>query len=674
MSLTVPSPNLIGGGARRRARLLSVLLLFQIGVGVLLLLVQPVVKTTSLPTLNYIIMLAVLFVSYILSRSKHYIWSVVLYIGLVFAIVFVAFFSYPTATPEQWLSYLVVAVLFSSMLLSLRATAIITVIVIASVSILLFLPLERAYTFYNPLTQILIMSALILTTAFIRNRDLFHIKRQKQQLTESENRYCSLMEATLEAIMVHKEGKVKEGIVIDVNHAFERTFGHTLDEVVGRKTFDFFAAESQDTIQENYEQNLEIPYEVIALRKDGTRFDAELHTREHIYGGRPVRVTAIRDITERRQAERIRREEELRYRALFEQTNDAIFIFVMDGHLLTMNKQATNMIGYEIDEVVGKTLGGIVPEREQHKSFDVIDRLLAGEKLPVYERIFRKKDGTEFPVEINVALVRDADGNPLHVQSIARDISGRKRAQQHELDLAIERERVQILRKFVSDASHDFGTPITNLKTSLFLLKQWAGEPDKQQKHLDNFELQITRLERLLADLLTMVRLEIDSVKSMREIDVNLLLREVVDGKKIQTESQGQSIELHLSDQLPAIMADKVLFEQAVGNLVENAVNYNSEGGAVTVRSYQRGELIAIEVEDTGVGISDEDLPHIFDSFYRGDAARGASTGGTGVGLSIVCRIVQSHSGTIEVQSTPGEGSIFTVLIPPAGEDNSQGE
>jgi two-component system phosphate regulon sensor histidine kinase PhoR len=112
------------------------------------------------------------------------------------------------------------------------------------------------------------------------------------------------------------------------------------------------------------------------------------------------------------------------------------------------------------------------------------------------------------------------------------------------------------------------------------------------------------------------------------------------------------------------VAADAEEFRRALVNLVENAVHYTLEGGAITVRTWANGSRIHIDIQDTGIGIGEADLPHIFESFYRADKARAMDTGGTGLGLAIVKRIIEMHNGTITVESAPGAGSTFHIELP----------
>ncbi|MBI5943907.1 MAG: PAS domain S-box protein [Chloroflexi bacterium] len=169
-------------------------------------------------------------------------------------------------------------------------------------------------------------------------------------------------------------------------------------------------------------------FEVRFRRKDGSPYHAVLSLTRTIFNGGAAVQAMVEDVTERRQAQDAVREAELRYRSLFEQTHDAIFILDLEGRHLAVNQRAADMLEYSLDEIRGLSVRELSAEPE--KSSDVLQRLIAGEQFPVYERLFRKKSGGVVSVEINAELVRDARGNPLHIQSAVRDITERKQAEQ----------------------------------------------------------------------------------------------------------------------------------------------------------------------------------------------------------------------------------------------------
>ena len=359
-------------------------------------------------------------------------------------------------------------------------------------------------------------------------------------------------------------------------------------------------------------------------------------------------------------------QDQRRYQALFERTNDAVFISDLQGNLLTANQQAADLLGVDLEALTGVPFRHyVVPEEHPHAQA-VTKTLLNRQTIPLYERTLLRQDGTTCPTEVNIALVYDASGKPAQIMNVVRDITQRKRIEGHLLQLRVERERVKVLHRFISDASHDFRTPITNMKTSLYLLQKLGAPADEKAQHqMAVLEDETMRLEHLLADMLTLSRLnELETAEfNFKPVEVNSLLNELIEQAQAQITGKGQQFSFEPDDTLTAIRADRSALGDALLHIIRNAVSYTPSGGSITVRTRREDSAVVVEIADTGIGISEMDLPHIFESFYRADSARSSETGGTGLGLTIARQIVELHDGRIEVDSVPDKGSTFRVFL-----------
>lgn len=240
--------------------------------------------------------------------------------------------------------------------------------------------------------------------------------------------------------------------------------------------------------------------------------------------------------------------------------------------------------------------------------------------------------------------------------------------------LAVEKERVAVLRRFISEASHDLRTPLTNLKASTYLLKRLTDNPQKQQEHLNVLEHQTARLERLLTDFLMMSRLDVAATGEF--VFGAVAVRDVVDEVLAQQQNliarKQHNVSVELAEDLRPVLVDRDKLVMALNQLLVNACNYTPSGGQITLRASLEGDDVAIAVQDNGIGIKPHQLPRVFDSFYRADEARSADTGGTGLGLAIAKRIIEMHGGQIAAASIPEEGSTFTIYLPALSEDVAQ--
>ncbi|GAB4572779.1 MAG: hypothetical protein Kow0077_13220 [Anaerolineae bacterium] len=230
-------------------------------------------------------------------------------------------------------------------------------------------------------------------------------------------------------------------------------------------------------------------------------------------------------------------------------------------------------------------------------------------------------------------------------------------------DFGAEQERVRVLRQFISDVSHDLRTPLTIINSAAYML-QLKVEDAEQQQLVERIRAQVRRLDQIIDDMFTMTTLDLASPdETYRTVDLNEL------GQALYHEfsAVAQQKDLTLAffpGSVQLLMADGTHLWRALSNLVINAINYTPPGGRIVLSTYVNQDGVVFEVTDTGIGIPAEDLPRIFDRFYRADKARQTSTGGSGLGLSIARRIVEYHNGRIEVESTPGKGSTFRVILP----------
>jgi histidine kinase len=220
-------------------------------------------------------------------------------------------------------------------------------------------------------------------------------------------------------------------------------------------------------------------------------------------------------------------------------------------------------------------------------------------------------------------------------------------------------------RRLIGDVSHELRTPLTAIKGSMEGLMDGvlpATDETYQQIHAE-----ADRLNRLVNDLQELSRVEARAYElDLRPLDVSALLRTVTKRLMSQADSKAISLNLELSPDLPRVLADEDRAVQVLTNLVGNALQYTPEGGSVTVAAQHINQQVMFSVRDTGIGISPEHLPNVFDRFYRADKSRSRRAGGgSGIGLTIARALVEAHGGRIWAESAgEGQGSVFTFTIP----------
>ncbi|MBC7223793.1 MAG: HAMP domain-containing protein [Anaerolineae bacterium] len=217
-------------------------------------------------------------------------------------------------------------------------------------------------------------------------------------------------------------------------------------------------------------------------------------------------------------------------------------------------------------------------------------------------------------------------------------------------------------KRLVADVSHELRTPLTTIRGNIDLLRRGAAEdPEAREEALMAMEAETVRMSRMVSDLLLLARADAGLPLERKPVELDTLFLEVY--RQALLISDGVEVHIGHEDQA-VVLGDADRLRQALVNLVDNAIKYTPRGGEVWLSLYRDQEWVRLEVRDTGIGIAPEDLPHIFERFYRADRAR-SSSGGTGLGLSIADWIARAHGGQITVRSKVGEGSTFTLWLPP---------
>jgi PAS domain S-box-containing protein len=353
---------------------------------------------------------------------------------------------------------------------------------------------------------------------------------------------------------------------------------------------------------------------------------------------------------------------EERYRSLFESGFVGIVVHE-NGVILEANAGFLKSLGYRLDEVRGQPLHHFFLPVTASRSRQIMDSTR-------FEMMANRKDGTQFRIEIYRRTITYR-GRCVEVLAF-HDISEHKQAEEERVKWLAERERSYVLRQFISDASHDLRTPLATINTSLYLLRKTVPDESNVERHLDSIQAQAVHLNEVLESLLLMARLDDpETYFELTMLDLNEITRSVLQACQPAALKKGHTLDFSPEPDLPPVQGDVDEIRRAVRLLLDNALAYTSDGGNITIRTRRIHKVVVIEVEDNGPGISPEDLPHIFQRFYRGDKARGqAHNVGVGLGLPIAQKIIEAHGGTIDVETHLGMGSTFQIFLPAAAHES----
>jgi PAS domain S-box-containing protein len=507
----------------------------------------------------------------------------------------------------------------------------------------------------------------ILVTAAIR--DITVRKNAETLLAQMNDRYRGLLEAAPDAMVVVNQ----DGEIVILNLQAQKRFGYRSEELLGQKVTKIipvgFAerllADRLRSPEDALAQQIDTGIELEGRRKDGSAFPIEIMLSP-LDSAEGVLVTAaIRDISVRKTAEKLVGQMNWRYRGLLEAAPDAMVVVNQEGEIVILNLQAQKRFGFRSEELLGQKVTKIIPEgfaeRLRADGLRSPEDALAQQIGTGIELYGCRKDGSIFPIEIMLSPLESGEG--ILVTAAIRDISVRKDAEMHLLKKVDElKQSNQELDEFANLASHDLQEPLRMVTSYTQLLaRRYKGRLDSDADDFIAFAVDgATRMQRLILDLLT-----------FSQVGAKL-------GNFVETSSEGafgQALtNLHDSieesgaqvtrDELPPVMASEGQLVQLFQNLIGNAIKYQN---ATTPRVHVSATWASrtqwcFSVKDNGLGIEPQYFERIFGMFQR--LHKREEFAGTGVGLAICKKIVERHGGTITVESTPGQGSTFSFLLP----------
>jgi two-component system phosphate regulon sensor histidine kinase PhoR len=328
-------------------------------------------------------------------------------------------------------------------------------------------------------------------------------------------------------------------------------------------------------------------------------------------------------------------------------------VIVVDKHdkVLRINEQCANFFGVQSTQVKGKSVHELI----RNSALQAILADCQQQQHAIEQSISIRQEPPQF-LQANASPLIDADGESIGALAVLHDVTAL-------------RQMEEMRKEFVANVSHELRTPITSIKGFVETLLDGAlNEPATAERFLKIISKQSERLNAIIDDLLSLSRLERENNSDVGKISTDI--NEVLTSAAGLCEQQAYEKSIHISIDCPENLSAEVnphLLEQAITNLVENAIKYSEENTKVEVRAAIDSNRLYLEVHDNGPGIDQQYLPRLFERFYRVDEGRTRDQGGTGLGLAIVKHIAQAHGGRATVESTVGEGSKFSLILPASG-------
>ncbi len=343
--------------------------------------------------------------------------------------------------------------------------------------------------------------------------------------------------------------------------------------------------------------------------------------------------------------------------SIFENAGDSIFIIdFADYTIVDANSHASRRLGYKDDELIGMSLYDIEVDIESDSDIDSSwESEFSGTQ--VYECYHRRKDGQLIPIEVSSRIVKLNNREVILI--FARNIELRKLVRQRELEITLEHERLKLLTTFIQNASHEFRTPLTTIMMNNYLMPK-INDIQKRQERSEVIQSQAQRITNLVDMLLLMAKIENDSTHQPKSLQLLPLIKRITEDYQLKFGNK-PTLSLNLSANLPTIFGDSEHLDITIRQLLDNAYRFTSVDGSITV-SAGVTDTVWIRIQDTGYGIANEDLPHVFETFWRKDEAH--TIYGFGLGLPIAQKIVQQHNGTIGIESVLDEGTTVQITLP----------
>jgi len=329
---------------------------------------------------------------------------------------------------------------------------------------------------------------------------------------------------------------------------------------------------------------------------------------------------------------------------------EGVFAVDADGHIMTVNKAAADLLKIDQTDSLGRSVEEIVRNVDLHR---FIQKTVESEQLEEADILLPTNGNRYF--QLHGVSLSDSQGHKSGAVIVLNDMTRIRRLE-------------NIRRDFVANVSHELRTPVTSIQGFVeALLEGGVKEPQQIERYLKIIAKHSNRLNTIIDDLLSLSRLEEDEEKrkiSFEQVPLKQVLTGAVELSSVKAAAEKNiTVDVVCEDQINA-KVNVAFLEQAIVNLVDNAIKYSEPGGTIQVSVQHGDKEVAIAVQDEGCGIDKKHLSRIFERFYVVDKGRSRKLGGTGLGLSIVKHIAQIHGGHVTVKSTPGKGSTFTIHLP----------
>ena len=370
-----------------------------------------------------------------------------------------------------------------------------------------------------------------------------------------------------------------------------------------------------------------------------------------------------------------------RLAAIVESSDDIIVGKTLNGIITSWNPTAERILGYAASEAIGQHIRLIIPPDRWSEEDDVLARIRRGKKVEHFETVRRAKDGRLLNISLTVSPIRDAQGRIVGASKVARDVTGRIRAEQERDRLLTSEKQARsqadearmqaeeasrLKDEFLAVVSHELRSPLSAITGWASLMHSGKLDPEETARAAETILRNAQIQTQLISDLLDVSAIVSGRLRlNIRPSSLGSVVKAALEVVRPAAQAKSIHLEVSIEPTAHAVAADPGRLQQVCWNLLSNAIKFTHSGGTVQVRLRRTGSSAELVVSDNGKGISSNLLPVIFERFRQGDGSTTREHGGLGLGLAIVKHLVELHGGEVKVWSEgPGKGAEFVVHLP----------
>jgi two-component system sporulation sensor kinase A len=416
--------------------------------------------------------------------------------------------------------------------------------------------------------------------------------------------------------------------------------------IVGKELKDFLPVEVAVRKETFYERAWQ--------GEENVTYEGEIEEVIYLAKLRPIRrdgevievIASCVDISERKKTEEVLRETKELFESLIENSPDGICIADIEGTVIRVNPAFEQIYGWSVEELVGSKLP-IFPDHLMHELKDDCAHVKAGKKITNRESVRRRKDGELINVIFSVSPIKNAEGRVIALAGINRDITESKRTE----EFLKKSDKLNVVGQLAAGLAHEIRNPLTSLRGFIQMLK-----PVSKKEHYDIMISELDRINSIISEFLAIAKP--DGV-NFKNNDIGLIIKNVI--SLLESQAILHSIQIHvdLKSSLPLIFCSEVQIKQVFVNILKNAIEAMPNGGEIHINAFvHKNNFVLIQFIDQGAGIPEYMMRRVGEPFFT------TKDYGTGLGLMMCYKIVESHQGSISIQSSPGKGTIVDVLLP----------